>query len=160
MNATTKLTLCVISIASLSTIVACTVTSNTDGNTNPTVFVPNEDSGSSTLVCPPAGQLTTIGANTLPNCQACLNTNCCEQLHKCYDVPGSDSGTNSDCETYSLCIDGCNDQTDAELQKACFDACDTSAAPGVVTGYNAVQACAGRSCSSAALCNVSPDAGH
>ena len=146
MNVTIKLTLSLLSVASLTSVVACTVTTNTDGNDNPTVFVPDEDAGDTALVCPPSGQLSTIGGAEYPSCQTCLNTNCCAELHQCYDIAGGDAGTDTDCETYSQCIDGCNSFTDPSTQSECFKACDSSAAPGVLDGYNAINSCAAAHC--------------
>jgi hypothetical protein len=72
-------------------------------------------------------------------CQSCLNTKCCTQLTKCFNIP--ETTDNIDCNDYHNCIEAANGDTAKE------NLCDTVASDaGIIEAYQAIADCGNTNC--------------
>jgi hypothetical protein len=160
MNSSAKLTTVLLAAAALGAAVSvfggCTVdsTTNTDtdggsSGTSGTSGTSGSTSGTSGTsgggtdagACPGNKQKEALGEDA---CQACLEQKCCTQLKGCFNLPPVDASTQLDCDGYATCIFDCSKEQDP---KGCEDTeCQTTGAPGVSDGYDAIEACGRTNC--------------
>jgi hypothetical protein len=163
MNSSAKITaLSLLAAAALgaAAIQGCTVTSDTnpdtdggthDNNNNNNDNTDNTgDSGDNTgTTNPDSGDTGPIASQTsqfLPaECQTCLQESCRTDMTTLFGIT-ADSG-HLDGNAFKECVDDCSKGADAD---ACINAADTGcvalAAPGVEDAYRAVMACADDKC--------------
>ncbi len=171
---TTGISLLVAGTLGTLAFMGCTIKGGVDPNpspgTNQEPPVPSSDGSPSRPVpSDPKSDAGTVGATCTTKqenpllgieCQACLESNCCDALKGCFDVVVEPSSGKLDCNAYATCIAECGDAEDAD---ACYKDCDDTAAVGIQTAYEAIVTCgvdgANAKCKTACSADTtSPDA--
>jgi hypothetical protein len=69
-------------------------------------------------------------------CQTALEKSCCTELKGCFNMA---SGTSSDCNAYTACLDSCSTSADVPT---CQSDCGNASTPAIVSAYDAIVTCA------------------
>jgi hypothetical protein len=84
------------------------------------------------------GSCGTITVGTSPNCQPCMNTNCCSQLGAC--------SNDTNCTNLITCLQPCF-FADGGADQTCENNCGNTAGQTAISEYNAIGQCLQSSCS-------------